>query len=89
MDLVSPTAIENVTTEEFATEERMCQLVSCYYINPNFTASQLNGWMGKESSFGLIKRKMINKQRLRGRTLHVVKEDLRGKKSIAQNTSIF
>ncbi|KAG2201332.1 hypothetical protein INT47_001420, partial [Mucor saturninus] len=75
--ILSPHPIGSITHEEFLTEKDLYELVKPYFAETNFTCNQLNDWLGKEGSWGSTKRKIVNGERLRGRTLHVIRPELR------------
>ncbi|KAG2201350.1 hypothetical protein INT47_001438, partial [Mucor saturninus] len=75
--ILSPHPIESITYEEFLPEKDLYELVKPYFAETNFSCNQLNDWLGKEGSWGSTKRKIVNGERLRGRTLHVIRPELR------------
>ncbi|KAI7896025.1 uncharacterized protein EV154DRAFT_278770 [Mucor mucedo] len=77
--ILSPHPIESITHEKFLTEKDLYELVKPYFAETNFSCNQLNDWLGKEGSWGSTKRKVVHGERLRGRTLHVIRPELRGK----------
>jgi hypothetical protein len=74
---VSP--IKDVITQSFATEKDVYNLVKSYYEVFTFSKEQINDWMGKDGSWGYVKRKMVEGERRKVRMLNVVKEELRSK----------
>ncbi|RCI01656.1 hypothetical protein CU097_015961 [Rhizopus azygosporus] len=55
--------VPGVTTEVFLGEKEVFDVVKKYFSDPMFTAEQLQGWMGKNCSWGLQKE---DKQRISG-----------------------
>lgn len=77
--ITSPEPIQNVTYERFLTEEDLYEIVKAYFGEINFSSNQLNDWLGKECLWGSTKKKAVDGKRIRGRTIHLVRQDLRGK----------
>lgn len=56
MKLIMPVQpVPGVTTEVFLGEKEVFDVVKKYFSDPMFTAEQLQGWMGKNCSWGLQK----------------------------------
>lgn len=70
--------ITNVTEEIFLSEIEIFNIVKAYFAETTFTAEQLQDWMGKDCSWGTTKKRRVGSERRRGRTINLVKEDLRG-----------
>jgi hypothetical protein len=64
--------IKDLTTQSFATEEDVYNLVKSYYEVFTYSKEQINNWMGKDGSWGYAKRKMVEGERKSGRTVNVV-----------------
>lgn len=80
--ITSPEPIQNITYERFLTEESLYEIVKAYFGEINFSSNQLNDWLGKEGLWGSTKKKAIDGKRIRGRTIYLVRQDLRGKLSL-------
>ncbi|ORX50989.1 hypothetical protein DM01DRAFT_1384704 [Hesseltinella vesiculosa] len=64
----------DITNPEFVTEGLLFNIISPY-LPPDsvITKDKVGDWVGKDGSFGPIKRRWVNGKRERGRPLHVVK----------------
>lgn len=71
--------LKGVTEEVFMNKKETYELIKNYIPDLSFSVDQLNGWIGKDARFGATKQKRIEGKKIRGRTLHVVREELRHK----------
>lgn len=72
--------VGDLTVPVFATETMVFELI-CEYVHKtdHLTADTINHWMGMDGNWGETSRLRINGKRPRGRHLHLVKEEYRGK----------
>jgi hypothetical protein len=71
--------VEGITEEVFLNENDIYEIIQAYIPDLSFSTDQLNDWIGKDGRFGVTKQKRIDRKKVRGRTLHIVKEELRHK----------
>ncbi|CEG79837.1 hypothetical protein RMATCC62417_14253 [Rhizopus microsporus] len=76
--IISPNAIQNLTSERFLIETDLYETVKAYFDDVRFFSSQLNDWIGKEGFWCSTKKRAIDGQRVRSRTVHLVEQELRG-----------
>lgn len=73
-----PQPITDVTDQMFLTESDIFKIVETYFCHVSFSYDKLNDWMGKDGAQGVAKQKRLLDQKLRGRDVNLVKEELRG-----------
>jgi hypothetical protein len=83
--IISPNPIQNITYERFLNENDLYEIVKAYFGEINFSSNQLNDWIGKEGLWGSTKKKIIDGERIRGRTINLVKQELRTKLNLRVN----